>query len=161
MKMNMSLKVLGSTSYSSRLLMTYRVAILVLVVFHIPAVKGLLKLPPNETVPAVIVFGDSIMDTGNNNNLKTLVKCNFPPYGQDFKAKKPTGRFGNGLVPSDIIGSIFIYVTTIPISLALSRFSTPNMHAYCLPSLQKNWCVVLTVDFREVGWHGHLSMHYS
>jgi hypothetical protein len=67
--------------------------------------KALIKLPPNETVPAVIAFGDSIADTGNNNHLKTVVKCNFPPYGKDFQGEVPTGRFGNGKVTSDLIGS--------------------------------------------------------
>ncbi|XP_019709255.1 GDSL esterase/lipase EXL3 isoform X2 [Elaeis guineensis] len=56
-------------------------------------------------VPAVIVFGDSIVDTGNNNVLETIVKCNFPPYGQDFINHQPTGRFSNGKVPSDFIAS--------------------------------------------------------
>lgn len=57
----------------------------------------------HEKVPAVIVFGDSIVDPGNNNHVKTIVKCNFPPYGRDFIGRKPTGRFCNGVVPSDII----------------------------------------------------------
>ncbi|KAG6699502.1 hypothetical protein I3842_08G069800 [Carya illinoinensis] len=65
--------------------------------------KASIQLPPNETIPAVIAFGDSIVDPGNNNYLTTVVKCNFPPYGQDFKGKVPTGRFGNGKVPSDLI----------------------------------------------------------
>ncbi|KAG2400717.1 GDSL esterase/lipase [Vigna angularis] len=66
--------------------------------------KGALQLPPNLKVPAVLVFGDSIMDTGNNNNnTHTLAKCNFPPYGRDFQGAIPTGRFGNGKVPSDLI----------------------------------------------------------
>ncbi|KAG2408819.1 GDSL esterase/lipase [Vigna angularis] len=47
-----------------------------------------LILPNNETVPAVIVFGDSIVDTGNNNYISTLVKCNFPPYAAKFGVKK-------------------------------------------------------------------------
>ncbi|PNX97931.1 GDSL esterase/lipase, partial [Trifolium pratense] len=64
---------------------------------------GVIKLPPNVTVPAVIAFGDSIVDSGNNNNLKTLVKCNFPPYGKDFQGGVPSGRFCNGKIPSDII----------------------------------------------------------
>ncbi|KAK7352228.1 hypothetical protein VNO80_17647 [Phaseolus coccineus] len=66
--------------------------------------KGAVELPPNLWVPAVLVFGDSIMDTGNNNNnTQTLAKCNFPPYGRDFQGGIPTGRFGNGKVPSDLI----------------------------------------------------------
>ena len=62
-------------------------------------------LPSSETVPAVFVFGDSIVDPGNNNYVKTIIKCDFPPYGRDFVGGRPTGRFSNGRVPSDIIGS--------------------------------------------------------
>ncbi|KAK7376133.1 hypothetical protein VNO78_34987 [Psophocarpus tetragonolobus] len=66
------------------------------------------SLPTNETVPAVIVFGDSIVDPGNNNYITTLVKCNFSPYGRDFaEGNHPTGRFSDGLVPSDIIAAKF------------------------------------------------------
>ncbi|KAK9946902.1 hypothetical protein M0R45_012342 [Rubus argutus] len=65
--------------------------------------EGLVKIPPGKTMPAVIVFGDSIMDTGMNNNLKSVIRCNFPPYGQNFPGQVPTGRFGNGKVPSDFI----------------------------------------------------------
>lgn len=63
------------------------------------------SLPNNETVPAVIVFGDSIVDPGNNNYINTIIKCNFLPYGRNFAGgNRPTGRFSNGLVPSDFIG---------------------------------------------------------
>jgi len=65
------------------------------------------SLPNNETVPAVFVFGDSIVDPGNNNYISTLIKCNFPPYGRDFDGGIPTGRFSNGLVPSDLVGTKF------------------------------------------------------
>ncbi|XP_057449254.1 GDSL esterase/lipase EXL3-like [Lotus japonicus] len=67
-----------------------------------------ISLPHFENVPAVIVFGDSIVDTGNNNYITTQVKCNFLPYGRDFGGgNQPTGRFSNGLVPSDIIAAKF------------------------------------------------------
>ncbi|KAJ3682595.1 hypothetical protein LUZ60_015168 [Juncus effusus] len=56
-------------------------------------------------VPAIFIFGDSIMDTGNNDVIETIVKANFPPYGRDFIGKKATGRFSNGKVTSDIIAS--------------------------------------------------------
>ncbi|XP_050227039.1 GDSL esterase/lipase At5g03820-like [Mercurialis annua] len=52
-------------------------------------------------VPALIIFGDSVVDAGNNNNLNTLVKANFPPYGRDFADHKPTGRFCNGKLATD------------------------------------------------------------
>ncbi|KAJ9542273.1 hypothetical protein OSB04_028779 [Centaurea solstitialis] len=60
-------------------------------------------LPPNVTVPAVIAFGDSIVDQGANNNLNTLVKANFAPYGKDFMNGKPTGRFTNNKTPADML----------------------------------------------------------
>ncbi|CAL9052786.1 unnamed protein product [Musa banksii] len=65
-------------------------------------------LSVNQTaalVPAVIVFGDSIVDPGNNNVMRTIVKSNFPPYGKDFIGHSPTGRFCNGKIPTDFIAS--------------------------------------------------------
>lgn len=59
----------------------------------------------NNTFPAIFAFGDSIFDTGNNNLLDTLVRCNFPPYGRDFIGGKPTGRFSNGKVALDFLGN--------------------------------------------------------
>ncbi|KAI3724484.1 hypothetical protein L2E82_36263 [Cichorium intybus] len=65
-------------------------------------------LPKNVVVPAVIAFGDSIVDQGANNNLSTLVKANFSPYGKDFVDGKPTGRFSNNKTPADMIGKVCI-----------------------------------------------------
>ncbi|WCJ26642.1 GDSL esterase/lipase At5g41890 [Euphorbia peplus] len=55
------------------------------------------------------VFGDSLVDAGNNDYIFTLSKANSPPYGIDFKPSggKPTGRFTNGLTISDIVGQEF------------------------------------------------------
>jgi len=58
-------------------------------------------------IPAVIAFGDSILDTGNNNYLMSLTKVNFYPYGRDFVTRRATGRFGNGRIPTDLIGNFF------------------------------------------------------
>jgi hypothetical protein len=55
--------------------------------------------------PALIVFGDSIVDPGNNNDIHTIIKANFPPYGHDFQNHRPTGRFCNGRIPTDFIAS--------------------------------------------------------
>ena len=57
-------------------------------------------------VPALCVFGDSVVDAGNNNNLATVVKANFPPYGRDFVTHRPTGRFCNGKLATDFTGNI-------------------------------------------------------
>ncbi|TXG59831.1 hypothetical protein EZV62_014404 [Acer yangbiense] len=68
----------------------------------------------SRSVPAMFVFGDSIVDPGNNNHIETLVKCNFPPYGRDFKGGKPTGRFSNGLIPSDLLAKGFGVKDIVP-----------------------------------------------
>lgn len=53
-------------------------------------------------VPAIIAFGDSAMDVGNNNHRNTFYKANFSPYGRDFIKHQPTGRFCNGKLVIDI-----------------------------------------------------------
>ncbi|GFP90895.1 GDSL esterase/lipase at2g42990 [Phtheirospermum japonicum] len=58
-------------------------------------------------VPAVIVFGDSSVDAGNNNRISTMLKSNFRPYGRDFFGGRPTGRFSNGRIPPDFISEAF------------------------------------------------------
>ncbi|KAI5333844.1 hypothetical protein L3X38_023976 [Prunus dulcis] len=65
-------------------------------------------------VPAVIVFGDSTVDAGNNNQISTVLKSDFQPYGRDFFGGQPTGRFSNGRVPTDFISEAFKIKPTIP-----------------------------------------------
>ncbi|KAL1822896.1 hypothetical protein ACET3Z_009674 [Daucus carota] len=65
--------------------------------------EAAVKLPPNVTFPAVIAFGDSIVDQGTNNYINTVIKCNFPPYGLDFMGSTPTGRFSNAKTPLDLL----------------------------------------------------------
>ncbi|KAM0823572.1 hypothetical protein ACQ4PT_070781 [Festuca glaucescens] len=55
-------------------------------------------------VPAVMVFGDSLVDVGNNDYILPVGKANAPPYGRDFKDRVATGRFCNGKLISDVIG---------------------------------------------------------
>ncbi|CAH8368700.1 unnamed protein product [Eruca vesicaria subsp. sativa] len=52
------------------------------------------------------IFGDSLVDAGNNNYLFTLSKADSSPYGIDFRPSngQPTGRFTNGRTISDIVG---------------------------------------------------------
>ena len=57
-------------------------------------------------VPAIISFGDSSVDVGNNDYLPTLFKADYPPYGRDFTNHKPTGRFCNGKLATDITGNL-------------------------------------------------------
>lgn len=62
----------------------------------------------NKKVSAIYVFGDSTVDPGNNNFVKTAFRGNFPPYGINFPHQIPTGRFSNGKLGTDFIG---IYTT--------------------------------------------------
>ncbi|KAL6657395.1 hypothetical protein ACP70R_005175 [Stipagrostis hirtigluma subsp. patula] len=57
---------------------------------------------------ASFVFGDSLVDAGNNNYIPTLSRANMTPNGIDFAASggMPTGRFTNGRTIADIIGEM-------------------------------------------------------
>ena len=69
------------------------------------------KVLPKENIPALLAFGDSIVDPGNNNEiLLTFIKANFPPYGKDFEDGKATGRFSNGRIPTDFLGRMVEYI---------------------------------------------------
>lgn len=60
------------------------------------------------SVPGLYVFGDSLVDAGNNNHLLlSISKANYPHNGVDFPNKKPTGRFCNGKNAADAIGEFF------------------------------------------------------
>ncbi|XP_051125249.1 GDSL esterase/lipase At4g26790 [Andrographis paniculata] len=65
-------------------------------------------------VSAIIVFGDSSVDSGNNNYIPTILKSNFRPYGRDFDGGRATGRFSNGRVPPDLISEAFGLKRYIP-----------------------------------------------
>ncbi|TYG86319.1 hypothetical protein ES288_A13G125000v1 [Gossypium darwinii] len=53
---------------------------------------------------AFFIFGDSLVDSGNNNYLETTARADSPPYGIDYPTGRPTGRFSNGLNIPDLIG---------------------------------------------------------
>ncbi|XP_042477545.1 GDSL esterase/lipase 7-like [Macadamia integrifolia] len=53
-------------------------------------------------VPAFYIFGDSLVDSGNNNQFSTSAKVNFKPYGIDFP-DGTTGRFTNGRTSADFL----------------------------------------------------------
>lgn len=69
-------------------------------------------------VPALFIFGDSVVDVGNNNEIYTIIKSNFPPYGRDFISHMPTGRFCNGKLATDFTGTFHkhSYIHTIFLS---------------------------------------------
>ena len=61
-----------------------------------------------QNASAVYVFGDSLVDVGNNNYLSfSIERAILPHYGIDFPTKKPNGRFSNGKNAADFIGKWF------------------------------------------------------
>lgn len=58
---------------------------------------------------AFFVFGDSLVDSGNNDFLATTARADAPPYGIDYPTHRPTGRFSNGLNIPDLISTLHIY----------------------------------------------------
>ncbi|RZC91812.1 hypothetical protein C5167_021524 [Papaver somniferum] len=63
------------------------------------------KTPP--AYPAILIFGDLTVDTGNNNFIRTALKSDHFPYGQEFPSCTATGRFSNGLLVPDLLASSF------------------------------------------------------
>ncbi|GMP65317.1 hypothetical protein CsSME_00026165 [Camellia sinensis var. sinensis] len=76
-----------------------------------------------QKVPGMYVFGDSLVDVGNNNHLKlSLNKADFPHNGIDFPGKIPTGRFSNGHNFADLLAEKVGIVTPPPyLSLVSSK----------------------------------------
>ncbi|XP_071704567.1 GDSL esterase/lipase EXL3-like [Rutidosis leptorrhynchoides] len=72
------------------------------VVFSVYAFLGLqsneakIVYTKGVVAPAVLLFGDSFVDQGNNNYVTNAGKANYPPYGKDFPGEISTGRWSNG-----------------------------------------------------------------
>ncbi|MQL85003.1 hypothetical protein Taro_017516 [Colocasia esculenta] len=74
-------------------------------------VPGAARADPQ--VPCYFIFGDSLVDNGNNNNIASLARANYAPYGIDFP-DGPTGRFSNGKTTVDVIAELLGFDSYIP-----------------------------------------------
>ncbi|XP_019190151.1 PREDICTED: GDSL esterase/lipase At1g29670-like [Ipomoea nil] len=74
---------------------------------------SLKPLVAEPQVPCYFIFGDSLVDNGNNNNLSTEAKANYLPYGIDFP-DGPTGRFSNGKNLADYLAEFLGFNSSIP-----------------------------------------------
>ncbi|CAN1288686.1 GDSL esterase/lipase At4g28780 [Linum perenne] len=61
-----------------------------------------------------MVFGDSLVDAGNNNYLITTARADTPPNGIDYPGQVPTGRFSNGLNFADLIAEALGIQSPLP-----------------------------------------------
>ncbi|KAK7337978.1 hypothetical protein VNO77_18572 [Canavalia gladiata] len=75
----------------------------VLTIFGMLLVVGVIFPIAEAKSRAFFVFGDSLVDSGNNNYLATTARADSPPYGIDFPTRRATGRFSNGLNIPDLI----------------------------------------------------------
>ncbi|KAG1338075.1 putative GDSL esterase/lipase [Cocos nucifera] len=66
---------------------------------------------------AILFFGDSTLDTGNNVFIPTPIKSDHVPYGREFPGHAATGRFSNGLLVPDLLSS----------ALGIKQLSPPFM----------------------------------
>uniref|UniRef100_A0A2N9E3J6 SGNH hydrolase-type esterase domain-containing protein n=1 Tax=Fagus sylvatica TaxID=28930 RepID=A0A2N9E3J6_FAGSY len=94
--------------------------------FTIFLIASLLSLPiisvnatPNIT--ALFAFGDSTVDSGNNNNIPTVFRGDHQPYGQDFPGHVSSGRLCNGKLVTDCI------VDSLGLKEVLPAYLDPNL----------------------------------
>ncbi|KAM3729459.1 hypothetical protein ACB098_12G013800 [Castanea mollissima] len=69
--------------------------------------------PQQLQVPCFFIFGDSLVDNGNNNRILTLARANYRPYGIDFP-QGATGRFTNGRTYVDALAQLLGFRNYIP-----------------------------------------------
>ncbi|KAL9272363.1 GDSL esterase/lipase-like protein [Drosera capensis] len=86
----------------------------------------LCNLAGAQMAPAMFVFGDSLVDVGNNNYLLfSLFKVDFPHYGIDYLDQKATGRYSNGKNSADFIAEK-LGLPSSPPYLALAQENSNN-----------------------------------
>ncbi|XP_047978197.1 GDSL esterase/lipase At1g33811-like [Salvia hispanica] len=64
-------------------------------------------------VRGFFIFGDSLVDNGNNNDMLTLARADYSPYGVDF-SDGATGRFTNGRTFVDVLAQLLGFPNYIP-----------------------------------------------
>ncbi|TKY63378.1 GDSL esterase/lipase [Spatholobus suberectus] len=69
---------------------------------------------PQAEARAFFVFGDSLVDNGNNNYLATTARADSYPYGIDSASHRASGRFSNGLNMPDLISEKIGSEPTLP-----------------------------------------------
>ncbi|KAM5568728.1 hypothetical protein ABKV19_016320 [Rosa sericea] len=84
--------------------------------FILSIIFALWRMCLAKETPANFVFGDSLVEVGNNNYIPSLSKADYPPNGIDFG--KPTGRYTNARTIIDIIGQS---------ALGLKEFTPPYL----------------------------------
>ena len=103
--LNISIKVLFSFWFSMACQMKKKLLLLLLVLL----VSNLQHcVNGTQQVPCFFIFGDSLSDNGNNNNLVTKAKANYQPYGIDFPGDPPEGLLMVAILSISLV-SIYLF----------------------------------------------------
>lgn len=79
-----------------------------------PATAEYPKPATGYSISAVFAFGDSTVDSGNNNKLPGI-HAKHLPYGRDLSPyHRPTGRFSNGFLVTDYISDLLTLKPLLP-----------------------------------------------
>ncbi|KAI3994309.1 hypothetical protein MKX01_012566 [Papaver californicum] len=76
---------------------------------------------PHHGIQAIYAFGDSTLDSGNNDYINTLFTGDHLPYGRDFPGYAASGRFSNGKLTGDFL------VSYLGLKNALPPYLAPNL----------------------------------
>ncbi|XP_047341383.1 GDSL esterase/lipase At1g33811-like [Impatiens glandulifera] len=82
------------------------------IIFFITANRAQIQ-PQSQLAPCFFIFGDSLVDNGNNNAILSLARANYRPYGIDFP-QGTTGRFTNGRTFVDVLAQLLGFPNYIP-----------------------------------------------
>ncbi|CAN1853947.1 GDSL esterase/lipase At5g45950 [Linum perenne] len=115
-------------------------------------------LASKYNVTSVLVFGDSSVDPGNNNRLRTPMKGNFPPYGKDFFHGRPTGRFSNGRLATDFIAEALGFTKIIPAFLDPRLKPADLLHGVSFASAASGYDE-LTANYSQLEYFRHYKLH--
>ncbi|XP_039142542.1 GDSL esterase/lipase At1g71691-like [Dioscorea cayenensis subsp. rotundata] len=98
---------------------SYFIETILLVIIVSPSVAIVTPPPPG---PPLYVFGDSLVDAGNNNHLQDPApKANHPFHGVDYPGNVSTGRFCNGYIGSDYVAMCLGYPQSPPAYLSITN----------------------------------------
>ncbi|KNA10996.1 hypothetical protein SOVF_139250 [Spinacia oleracea] len=98
------------------------VVIAMLLCYNATACRNSTSATKQVQVPCFFIFGDSLVDNGNNNGILTLARANYQPYGVDF-AQGATGRFCNGRTVVDVLAQLLGFSDYIPPFSSATRAS--------------------------------------
>ncbi|XP_044495844.1 GDSL esterase/lipase At5g45950 [Mangifera indica] len=128
-------------------------------------INQLRQLAAKHNITCMLVFGDSSVDSGNNNRLATDMKGNFLPYGKDFFNGRPTGRFTNGRLATDFIADELGFTNKISAFLDPNISEIDMLHGVSFASagsgydeLTANFSSVLSVP-KQLEYCNHYKIH--